>query len=277
MAKAKNPPDPVPYEQLPTNPPAGLFVDPSILEATPENPAKVKGDLEVADSRLGRIPQFDQRSRSFPMRAAIDATGKRYRKRSYTWSVGQHLDQGAHPACVGYAWTHELIARPAVVNQGADFAYWVYRVAQKYDAWAGERYEGTSVLAGAKVIQQKPPAMPEGRDLIGEYRWVFGDLDDLVKTLGYFGPCIFGTNWTANMMEPDADGFIHATGEVYGGHAYLVKGVDVAGRRFLVHNSWGTGWGMGGDAWLAWDDALALLHDDGECCVPMRRHSLEGD
>jgi hypothetical protein len=127
------------------------------------------------------------------------------------------------------------------------------------------------------VIQKRPPAMAEGRGLIGEYRWVFGNLAELIKTLGYFGPVIFGTWWYEGMFYPDSDGIIRPTGYQAGGHAYLVTGVDLKKKLLRIHNSWGTGWGQGGDAFLGFDDAVRLLREDGECCVPMRRLDVRGD
>lgn len=275
--------DPVEFdpEAMPPVPGQTMFTPRSggqpIEEASPDNPVELRGGVVTADPRLGRVPEFDERSRSFPMAAVLAEAPKSYKPRSYSWSIGTHLDQGANPSCVGFAWTHDLLARPAVVTEGADFALWLYKTAQRYDAWSGEAYEGTSVIAGAKVIQKKPPALPEGRGLIGEYRWVFANLENLIKTLGYFGPVIFGTWWKAGMMQTDSEGYIRAKGENYGGHAYLVKAVDVRSKRFRVHNSWGTSWGQGGDAWLSFDDAMALLGEQGECCVPMRRYVVEAD
>lgn len=220
-----------------------------------------------------RLKEFDKRSRSFAMRSLLDKT---YKPRSYTWSVGSHLDQGPDGACVGFAWAHELIARPAVI-EGVDYSYalWHYKTAQRYDAWSGVDYSGTSVLAGAKVVQQKPPQMNEGRGLIGEYRWIFANKDDLIKTLGYFGPVIFGINWYDGMFEPDVKGFIHPTGTLAGGHAILAKAIDIKNEAVTLHQSWGEGWGYGGDCVIHLDDIMRLLNEDGECCVPMRRHSID--
>jgi len=38
-------------------------------------------------------------------------------------------------------------------------------------------------------------------------------------------PVIMGTTWTNNMFTPDADNIVHATGDVAGGHAYLINEV----------------------------------------------------
>lgn len=215
---------------------------------------------------LGRIPQFDQRSRAFPIRTLVAARTPR----SYTWSCGATLDQGAEGSCVGHAWAHELVARPVVVA-GIDHATAVglYYAAQGLDAWDGGAYpgadpfyEGTSVLAGAKAVQNA--------GYITEYRWAFG-LEDLVLGLGYHGPAVLGIEWHDAMFDPDADGLLHVSGGVAGGHAILANGVSVRRRLVRLHNSWGPGWGVNGEAFIGFDDLATLLAADGEACIPVGR------
>ena len=38
-----------------------------------------------------------------------------------------------------------------------------------------------------------------------------------------------------------------------GGHAVLCVGYDRPGQRFLIRNSWGTGWGLGGYFWMPYE------------------------
>ena len=221
----------------------------------------------VEDTRLTRIVQFDEKSRSFPVRATIDPG---LAPRSYTWSCGAHLDQGAEGACVGFSLTHELVARPKVVT-GVDgeFARRVYWEAQKTDPWEGGSYpgaapfyEGTSVLAGIKTLYSM--------GYIKEYRWCFG-LDDLVMSVGYKGPAILGIPWYEGMFNPWPCGHIHVSGPVMGGHAILCKGVNVKNKTFTLHNSWGHAWGNQGDALITWDEMERLLHESGEAVIPLSR------
>ena len=122
---------------------------------------KLKDGTEVQDPRLGRLVQFDERSRGFPIRALVE--GKPLR--SYTWRVGAWLDQGAEGACVGFAFGHELYARPVVTPVSAGYAREeIYWKAQRIDPWPGgmypdatPQYEGTSILAGAQVCQSLGP------------------------------------------------------------------------------------------------------------------------
>ena len=225
----------------------------------------------VRDVRLGRFPQFDIRSRMFKATIGVDSLPFR----SYTWRVGYPLlalDQGAEGACIGFAWAHELAARPvAVAGMNAGVARQIYYDAQKLDEWPGgaypgasEFYEGTSVLAGAKACK--------AIGLIAEYRWAFG-LNDLRKALGYKGPAVLGINWYDGMMNPDPDGRIQPTGPYLGGHAILAYAVSEKHKRVYLHNSWGPEWGRptAASCWLSFDDMDRLLHEEGEACVPVRR------
>lgn len=219
----------------------------------------------MSDPRLDRRVEFDEKSRDYPIRALVAARPFR----SYTWSIGAFLDQGREGACVGFAWSHELVARPWVVRAVDDaFARRVYRRAQQLDQWPGESYDGTSVIAGAKACHEL--------DLIREYRWAFG-LDDLRLAIGYAGPAVLGLNWYSGMFEPDDDGRIAPTGSLAGGHAILAYRVDERRERVWLHNSWGADWGVddrhfgGGKCWLSFADLDRLLGEDGEACVPVVR------
>ena len=211
---------------------------------------------------FGRRKQFDRRSRQYPIRALLGAPRP---LRSYTWRCINWLDQGREGACVGFAWAHELVARPVVVmSMTASDATRIYKKAQTLDPWPGEDYEGTSVLAGVKAIQSQWPK------LIPEYRWAFG-LDDVLETLSYRGPMVLGVNWYEHMARPDVNNIIWPTGKLLGGHAILANGIDVKRRLVRLHNSWGRGWGLGGDCFISFENLGLLLQRGGEACIPVRR------
>ncbi|MDP8961508.1 MAG: hypothetical protein M3N32_07845 [Actinomycetota bacterium] len=209
--------------------------------------------------KLDRLVEFDERSRAYPIRTLLPDE-----PRSYTWRCDVWHDQGREGACVGFAWAHELSARPAVVPTSRDDAFTIYRLAQTLDQWPGENYSGTSVIAGIKALQQLFP------DRIAEYRWAFG-LEDALLTIGRKGPGVAGLNWYEGMDQVDDRGFIHVTGAIRGGHAILANGVNVKGRYVKIWNSWGPEWGRNGCALLSWDDFGRLLAEDGEFCLPVLR------
>ena len=217
----------------------------------------------VEDPRLGRLLQPDERNFAYPVRSLI----KRNVPRSYTWRGDTVLDQGYEGSCVGHAFAHRLIHRP-VVRKGISHedAVQFYRAAQKIDPWPGEDYEGTSILAGARIIVKVGYAET--------YFWAH-TLEDLILGVGYCGPAVMGTWWWSEMSKPAVNGALTVGGRRQGGHAYLLHGVNVRLKVFLGTNSWGKGWGVGGYFLLTFADAERLLLDQGEACflkeVPLNR------
>lgn len=208
---------------------------------------------------LGRQPAFDERSRAFGILAIEDRA-----PRSYTWAPQKLvLDQGPDGACVGFSWAAELGARPVVIPTDDDDGMSLYVAAQGIDRQEGRYWDvGASVLAGAKAVK--------AYGKMDSYRWAFG-ADQLAVAVSWQGPCVIGIPWHQAMFKPDPQGFIHPDGNVVGGHAILVPGYSVKLRRFRLRQSWGPGWGRGGDCYLAFDDMAALLADGGDACVPVRR------
>lgn len=236
----------------------------------------------ITDRRLDRLQQFDEKSRNFPATAGLEDNFFR----SYTWSCGVYNDQGREGACVGFAWSHELSAKPKIIATDDAFAQRVYKRAQQLDPWPGEDYSGTSVLAGAKAVQELVNS--RGKALIREYRWAFG-IQDVLKVVAYRGPIVLGIDWYTGMYKPDENNMIYAAGELAGGHAIMANGVKLVRRagtsgypmrwedidpdKSLVrlHNSWGVNYGLGGNAFITVTDLNKLLQDGGDACIPTVR------
>jgi hypothetical protein len=224
----------------------------------------------VEDPRLGRIPQWDEQSRQFPARALLSSEQKAKGPRSYTWRVNCWLDQGAQGSCVGHGFAHELAARPQVVRgMTHDHAVDFYFSAQRIDEWEGGSYpgaspfyEGTSVLAGAKVLTS--------RGYYSAYHWVFSE-PELAMAVGYKGPVVMGTWWYDGMFNSDENGYIRPTGRKAGGHCYLAYRIDLKNDEYWIWNSWGRDWGVNGTARLKRADMARLLAEEGEGCVPVRQ------
>ncbi len=227
---------------------------------------ELKDATTTQDPRLDRLVQFDERSRAYPIRALVEDKPLR----SYTWSLPVYLNQRNEGACVGFSWSHELAARPALVAGITDeTARQTYFQAQRLDSWAGGAYpgafpfyEGTSVIAGAKAVQA------QGK--IKEYRWAFS-LRDALLAIGYAGPGILGCWWFEGMMDTDSNGFIHPTGDAVGGHAIVVRGVNVKNKTVRLSNSWGKSWGKDGDCFMTFEDFEKVLLDEGEFCITVGR------
>jgi hypothetical protein len=228
------------------------------------------------DRTLDWIPRFDERSRDFPVRAV---TAGRKRPEAVWWGPPkERIDQGSEGACVGFAWTNELLAQPVVVKlpqEANTFARNLYRSAQKIDEWEGENYSGTSVLAGAKVAQL-------GGYITG-YRWAFS-IDEVLDALAFLGPVVLGVPWLESMYGTLPGGLVKVAGKQVGGHAILATGFGMKSfpggqntwrnknPEFVVRwrNSWGSSYGVKGDGFIRVSD-LATLLKVGEACVPLGR------
>lgn len=219
----------------------------------------------MTERTFDRRVQYDERSRSFGISSVIEDRPLR----GYTWGCPVRLNQGSEGACVGFSWAQELAARPKVhLRVDEQVAKSVYYAAQLVDPWADTPpQEGTSVLAGAKTMQD--------RGYLREYRWCFS-LRDLQLAVGYAGPVVLGIWWWTGMMKTDMKGFVHLTGNREGGHAILCNGYSVRYKRFRLVNSWGRGWGMNGECLVSEEDMETLLHDQGEACVPSVRTFVVG-
>jgi hypothetical protein len=232
------------------------------------------------------VPRFDERSRGYSIRSLVPSGT--VRRRNKIWKLGPILDQASEGACVGFGWTAEALANPIGVNlenmlvevpRGPDgFARHVYRAAQKIDEWEGEAYEGTSVLAGAKVMNQL--------HLLRSYHWAF-DIEAVADAVIARGPVVIGIPWYSGMYEAPG-GILTPRGYLVGGHCLVVVGYVKAGGKvftpkgnllqnntdedtLVLQNSWGSDWGIDGLALIRKTDLKNLLADHGEACIPTSR------
>ena len=169
-------------------------------------------------------------------------------------------DQGNTPQCVGYSWSHWLEDGP-VQQSGIPpiiKPFDIYKNAQKLDEWYGENYDGTSVRGAVKYLKNI------GK--VKSYYWAF-DVQTLSETILKLGPVVVGTNWYNGMFYPNKTGLIKIGGQMVGGHAYLINGVDTKTKQFRIKNSWGKSWGKGGHAFISFNDMSRLIKENGEICL----------
>lgn len=214
-------------------------------------------------SKLGRFIKPDTRDKKFLISSMLPkkSPGITYK---YWWTNGWWGDQGYTPQCVAYSWTHWLASGPITQKssrKGGVAPYdtvQLYNDAQKIDCWPGEDYDGTSVRAGAKVLQNS--------GYINGYNWAW-DINTTVNAILTLGPVVVGTWWHRDMFYPNKDGLITATGDKLGGHAYLLDGVNTKKKLIRIKNSWGRNWGKKGFAYISFDEMEKLIKDYGEVCM----------
>jgi len=249
----------------------------------------LKGGNTTTDLRLDRVYELDLNSLKFLVARSIETLRTHAYPRSYTWDVGVWLDQGQEGACVGFGFAHELAARPVpVAGLTNDYARTqIYWEAQKIDEWGGGSYpgavpvyEGTSVLSGAKICTQL--------GFFSRYEWAM-DAREIADGIGYTGPAVLGLPWYQGMFSTDANGWIHRSGQLAGGHCVAAIGVKIVYKTWVsrlfsrkwdnvdfdrsyvtLHNSWSQSWGVNGRARLSLRDLDALLAEQGDACFPVR-------
>lgn len=245
--------------------------------------------IPSTDPRLGRHIHHDDRSRAF----AYPTAGLTLQSAKHARRIPV-LDQGSTGSCTGQAGIGCLATEPfwstlATVQAGAP---WVggslteHRMTHFYDQLAvgGKRYTfdeagALRLYSDAETIDGDGPFPPNDNGSTGlsvakalktageisGYQHTF-TLTDALLALGKT-PVITGVSWYEDMFQPDADGRVHITGALAGGHEFVVDEIDVEIERVWFTNSWGTSWGVNGRAYLTFDDWGRLLADQGDVTV----------
>lgn len=231
--------------------------------------------LHVVEHALGRIVEHDPRSRNFAFSQAP-------KQKSVTHAIyANALDQKNLGSCTGNAaaqWLNTIAAKrnrqTGVINymlsahKGTSYmteedAVALYSTATKLDEDATQSYPpvdcGSSGLGIAKALLKY--------GFIAQYRhtFSFSDFQAAVEQQ----PVIVGTNWYDSMFEPDDRNVIQIStnAQNQGGHEYLIRGISWKTKRFRIRNSWGTLWGLQGDAYIPFGDMERLLSEEGDATI----------
>lgn len=181
-------------------------------------------------------------------------------RRKYVW-----LDQGQTSACTGFGAAAVLSMSPyrksPITNA---IGQQIYAGAKRWDEWAGENYDGSSALGAMSFLLHRSTYLRE--------YWHCLKPTELAHAVSLRTAVEVGTDWLSGMWEPDSNGYVHATGTNEGGHAYAIAGVDPVRHRYRIDNSWGSGWGRGGSAYIAMDELHDLVFNrNGEAIMPRKR------
>lgn len=232
--------------------------------------------IPATDVRLGRHVHHDSESRryAFPT-AGLTIASVRHQRRIPV------LDQGNLGSCTGNAgigalgtdpcWQASwaaLTQRPVDRSRPPHYTFdeagavQLYSDATRIDDAPGQYPPddtGSSGLAIAQVLKSAGE--------ISGYQHTFS-LDDALKALTQY-PLMVGTVWYQSMFTPSAEGVLEvaASSGVAGGHEYVIDEYDATRGMVGVTNSWGTGWGMAGRAYMQAEDLGALLAQQGDVIV----------
>ena len=161
------------------------------------------------------------------------------------------LDQRTTPRCVGYGLAGFGINTPIEDNYTDADGDRFYGLCKAID---GDMEEGSTVRTGAKVL------VKEGR--IKKYAFA-NSVDEITYWLLHNGPVIAGASWTMDMFRPDSNNVIHPTGEVAGGHCFVLN-AKYKTDMFRLRCAWGDGWGVNGEVLISIADFAKLFRAGGE-------------
>jgi papain like protease len=225
-----------------------------------KRPALSEGHVLVEGAVLGTgfVQEPDPRDDNFPLGAVIGAVDDP-RSKEKVWQLPAHLlNQGSTNSCVGHACAHFILAAPIMSHSIDAIALW--HRAQEIDEFPGNEgtNSGTSVRAGFGVLRE--------RNLITtDYRWA-ANADEALRFILTRGPVVVGSKWYPGMSSP-INGVMQLTGNPGAtGHAYLLFGFSPDQDAFVMANSWGTGWGIDGCAFLRYDALDELMQQGGVVC-----------
>lgn len=202
---------------------------------------------------LGRTVEHDPTSKQFQHFAAT----KPLVKKTTRWAIhAPVLDQGQLGSCTGNAmaqWLNTDYAKQARYLTEADAVH-LYSLATSLDDSPG-RYPPTDTGSSGNAVAKAARKL----GYISAYTWTFS-LNGFLAAL-QTQPVIVGTAFYAGMEDPNSHGIVRPTGDLEGGHEYLICGVDYGTNQLEFVNSWGDQWGIRGHAYLTIDDFAHLLTD----------------
>jgi hypothetical protein len=205
--------------------------------------------------KFGRIPSppdaRDYRLSSFISPRKLDVTGTK------VWDfLSGPLDQGDTPHCVGFAMANFGINLPIQTAYTNENGHAFYRKCKIVDGDPNGE-DGSYLRSAAKVLK--------AMGIIESYAFA-QSTDEISWWLLNKGPVMVGTNWTSGMCVADEDNIVRPTGDVAGGHAYLINDkayncdIDLYG----IQNSWDGYWGINGKAYISIADFSILFRQGGE-------------
>lgn len=184
------------------------------------------------------------------------------------WHAPAPLNQGNTGHCVGFAGAHwmmcEDLKQPFLGGLPAGIdgheIYYDCKVIDGAPQGSPHAEEGSNDRSFLKVMQN------EG--FLASYVYA-NSLKDVTDWILNVGPVLVGVPWYESMFNPDANGMLNISGQIAGGHEFLVHGLLPSGN-FQMLNSWGQNWGIGGHAYLRPADLWRLVTEQGDACGAIR-------
>jgi len=216
-----------------------------------------KEDFMAFSRPMGRKPSpFD--ARDFKLsRFMPTGLGKLSLVDEMMWDfLREPLDQGQTNHCIGFGGADFGINLPVETDFSAQDGHRLYYLCKEVDG-EPKNEDGSYVRSIAQVLRD------QGR--IDAYAFA-NSLDSIKWWLLNRGPIIVGTVWTDGMFTLRPDNIVDISGEVQGGHCYLLNGYR-KDNYIRIQNSWGYGWGINGQAWISAANFEQIFRYGGEAAT----------
>jgi hypothetical protein len=231
---------------------------------------RIEERIDEFSGRLGRHVEHDQRSLEHAVEHLVDELLPPKSVLWHRWSP--ILNQGELGSCTGNALTGLLACEPFCASAAAaapyteQFAVSLYSHATEIDGIPGQyppEDTGSSGLAVCKVAKRM--------GLIGSYNHALS-VNGLLHAL-QIQPVIVGVPWFEGFDQPDSTGLVHATGQIRGGHEFVIRGYehddDSEDDSYLfADNSWGDGWGVRGHFRFTVSTWRTLMSHQADVTIP---------
>jgi hypothetical protein len=221
--------------------------------------------LESHDPRLSRHVEHDDRSRDHALTVgAIDRSAwVSKRVRIYDPLPNPNQTIGNCTGCAQMMLFNTVGNRVAGRVLSMPMAIKNYELSTQLDGISGTYPPddtGSTGLAAAKASQQLGLGLG--------YQWIFDGADGVVQAIQQGRSVAAGTKWLQSMFtNPYSSGKpLEVTGDVAGGHEYVLHGYD-ASRDYVLGRCW---WGTFRDFWIRRTDLDNLLRDSGDAHVQTR-------
>jgi hypothetical protein len=222
---------------------------------------KVLDEVAVPGKPLGRHVRHDSRSKMY---AAPEVDSSTFVK--VDWADSVLLDQGQLGSCTGNATVGNLGTAPflSTLPSGTTLdeplAVKIYSLATNLDSYSGSyppTDTGSDGLSAAKAAKQL--------GYISGYTHALS-LNAALAALQN-GPVITGVSWYEGFDNPDSNGLVSISGQVRGGHEFVIVGHDPATQLVKARNSWGSSFGVDGYFYFSESDWARLLSEQGDVTI----------
>lgn len=165
------------------------------------------------------------------------------------------MNQGGTPRCVSFS-----ISTVKNWQDRREFGHFFDFNEIRFANLIGTTSAGAFMSVGlARARDYGYPVVDSGnasRHQIASYWSIPVTTYELKRAISTYGPILVISPWYQSWNYPRANGQLPAPNYIIGGHAFVLYGWDDRG--FRLRNSWGTGWGLSGDAFLRYSQISVL-------------------